>query len=344
MPVTTRKSAMQSRPKQISGTPGFYDMGRTTPKRQLENTESNPPSSPLHKKSKVATYRGLKNFHLMRLPTELRLEVYKKLLPMSRGGIRIYLSLYRDYFASGTRVRYPDEVSEHSTIVRDGATLLSVLGTLLNLAKASRTTHAEVMPVLCNDLRLCVNDPEDAGWFGSRLPFFASSITSIDLAERPRYRYQSSQDSSPAYGLDHFTKLGVIRCAGVHTHKSALRWGTRYVLDDLRMMKFILDNSRLSQVGVITTEDNVCKRNYRDCSPTIAFVTEATFRKNFEGPTRVVTPTITFGTKAGFRNNIEGTTRAVFSEIDVEVELKKGLSSPIAKGRKRKRRDWALQR
>ncbi|KPI45799.1 uncharacterized protein AB675_906 [Cyphellophora attinorum] len=329
---------------------GFYNLGSTAPRRIHESSEPCRQTSPPRNKGKAATHKGPKNFDLMRLPAELRLEVYKKLLPspdglgvsfsrsrhvsfasaagpnrqyngMWRSPIRATPSLGQCEGIGDDELSFPGHAQEHGIIAHDDVWLFCEdrFGPLLNFAKASHTTRDEVMPILNDNIEIGVQDLSIACWYSAARPFFTHSITAFEICA-PLDMPQQLKERWLTQLFTRFPSLDILKLTGIHAHKAASIWGTRYKLDDLRMMKFVLDNSRLQRVGIISSDGTNCAADqegiYRICHPFIAFATEP------------------FQCGAG----------VVFSEIDCEAELKKGMGSVVAKGTKRKRRSWALQR
>jgi hypothetical protein len=159
--------------------------------------------------------------------------------------------------------------------------------TLLSLAKTCCTTRDEIMPLFFNLVKLGVQDLSIACWYGTAHPFSASFITRLDLLDpiadnvnrgaRERWLIQM---------LARFPNLEFLGLVGIHTHKDAHRWGTAYKLDDLRMMKFILDNTNLEGVTAYPSDYRGCKDDrYQDsdCMPQIAFVTSRSYGQMFAG-------------------------------------------------------------
>jgi hypothetical protein len=283
----------------------------------------------------------------MCLPTELRLKVYEHLLPTDRSILFVEVgrrpgtpSTYNfrvrksdgqpwpqladvERVAEDPRSIFPGEGNSLFWIDNDWELLQTEEDTklqpLVNLAKPCRTTQAEIMPLVCKDFTLRVQDLSIACWYACARPFFTSSITTlyitVEMVERGYLRERWLTQL-----FIRFPNLELLKIYGVHSHKRIAQYGTRYMKDDLLMMRFILNNTKLERVGTVFTtfDEDICEDDGTrgiSCTPMIAFVTSVGFEKHF-------------------RHSNDG----VFADIDFETELtKSGSVVVVEKGGKRKR-------
>jgi hypothetical protein len=243
-------------------------------------------------KPKLTLSHGPYKFDLMRLPSELRIEVYKKLLPRQWPGLWVRP---RPKIASANVSLFvhcrPPKGEERATLVRlnghgrdnwhDIRVLnnnwnslrheITLVAPLLDLAKASRTTRTEIITLF-----------QSLSCYGVSRPSFVPSaipdhsvITPFNL-----HTYLSQRFITQLFA--HHPRIDYIQLSGVHTHKSPTYWGTRFELADLRLMKFILDNTQLERVVVIRQYSRFCEGyGIDECSGEIAIVTDAGFEWHF---------------------------------------------------------------
>lgn len=118
---------------------------------------------------------------------------------------------------------------------------------LIALAKTSRLLRLEVAPILFRMLQLSCQDISVATYFGAVRPFTTSHIQSLELLNPLKFSLQTRKRWITQL-LNHYSSLRCLQIHGVHNHKNPAVWGTSYRPDDLRMLKFIVDNSRLKAV------------------------------------------------------------------------------------------------
>jgi hypothetical protein len=196
---------------------------------------------------------------------------------------------------------HPEDAVFHGESSRTSA------GTLLSLAKTCCTTRDEIMPLFFSNVKVHVSDLSIACWFGTAQPFSAAHVLRLELTHPvPDNVDRSSRERWLTQLLARFPRLEYLGLAGIHAHKDKNRWGTAYKLDDLRMMKFILDNTTLEGVMTCYGTNRGCEDDrYEDsgCMPQIAFVTQRSYGQMFQGDFQEV------------------------DFIDVEDELQRGLAA-----------------
>ncbi|KPI46107.1 uncharacterized protein AB675_905 [Cyphellophora attinorum] len=246
----------------------------------------------ISKKPNLTLSHGPNKFDLMRLPSELRIEVYKKLLPRQWPGLWVRPRPKTSSADVSPFVHCrPPKAKDRATLVRlngygrkDWHAIrvlnnnwnplqheVALIAPLLNLAKASRTTRAEIIALLHN--LSCYGIPRPI-FLPSAVPNH-SVITPFNL-----HTYLSQRFFTQVFA--HHPKIDYLQLSGVHTHKVPTYWGTRYEVADLRLMKFILDNTHLERVVVIRQYSRFCEGYDIDqCSGEIAIVTEAGFEWHF---------------------------------------------------------------
>jgi hypothetical protein len=297
------------------------------------------------KRRKPFVCKGPENFDFLRLPIELRHEVYKRLIPERLTGSRSLLNRNRHvtWSESGsTSVSLPVFLHrELPTLVRcrntgkdtlvlpgkniwdyveidSGASLLLARDGLLtipfNLAKVSRLMRDDVLSFLLGGLHLRFEHIGIACWYASVRPLLPSNLISLEI-DTPIEDGKHLRQRWLAKLCAHFPRLEYLKISGIHTHKSASLFGTRYKIDDLLLLKFVLDNSNLERVVMVREEGNGCTQRRISgggCTPDIAFVT-----------------------KKGFQKRCQETAEQSFSEIFVEEEIAKSRASKHAINMKR---------
>lgn len=238
---------------------------------------------------------------LLTLPAELRLEIYKLLSPATPHKLQLSAG-YNDV-----------------AIYPYGPILTADEKPLFRLCQVCRTTREEIMskpddflPNFCQ--RLIAHDLSSACWFGATRLFFAASVfhveicggMSVSIAYREKWLTEL---------FSIFPQLDRLTLQGIHAHKNPGVWGTAYKIDDLRMLKFILDNSRLEKVGTVDVDDP--RMDYR------------TRRANYcieDGRYATCKPEVTLLTSKGYEEQFRYRPERGFVEIAVADELERALS------------------
>ncbi|KPI45397.1 uncharacterized protein AB675_934 [Cyphellophora attinorum] len=260
-----------------------------------------------------------KPFRFLDLPSELRIQVYKQLEPdLMRWGMRIHvsrterLSKYRiDSILLNQRNRdllphrrnLPPTLKDveaaatdwtslskqklswldgrtgretwmyYSTITQDD--VFTGLQALIDLAYTCRTTRDEILQKLVRYIQ--ASDVGIAGWYGVTRPFLSATITELKIL-KPLLVAENYRQRWFAQIISQFPALEALFIK-VHTHKDSEIWGTEYALDDLRMMKYILNES---QVEVAVNSGGTCEASgMKDgqCRPWVGLFTEKHFEQ-----------------------------------------------------------------
>ncbi|KPI45551.1 uncharacterized protein AB675_907 [Cyphellophora attinorum] len=281
------------------------------------------------KRRKSFVHQGPENFEFLRLPSELRHEVYKKILPGRLPSSRTLLNrkCYGPEFPILARCRAggkdtlrlarysANDIRQH--VETDGASSLLLgsnnsLTAPFNLAKVCRVMRDEVLSFFLNGFHLRIEHVGIACWYATLRPLLPSNLMSLEIIT-PIEECNHLQQRWLAKLVEHFPRLDYLRISGIHTHKSASHFGTRYKIGYLLVLKSVLENTNFQRVFTVPEDGNGCKQQRSGgCTPNIAFVTNV-----------------------GFQKHCQDTAEQSFSEIFVEEEIVKSRGSKHATNMKR---------
>jgi hypothetical protein len=170
---------------------------------------------------------------------------------------------------------------------------------LIDLAYTCRTTRNEILEKFVRYIQ--VPDVGMAAWYGVTRSFLSATITELRI-QNPLLMGESYRERWFTQIIIQFPALKALFIK-VHTHKDSEIWGTEYALDDLRMMKYILN---ASQLAIAVIAGGTCE------SPGVK-----------EGKCR---PWVGLFTEEHFEQQAKGDAESLHSFIDVEGELKRALT------------------
>ena len=278
----------------------------------------------IHDMTSVKTAATMDPALLLQLPAELRLNFYEFILPTDVvRGFAIHCKPGR-YTLRSPALKEVETVARHNTnfakCFRDvrkavTATFLPLsLGTIgtcdppetvrtfLNMLKTCRTIREELLALLLRPEVFMRAWVPLACWYGLENRFFARRIQFLKMTDELKGT-ASIQERWITQLLCLYPDLKALSLSGFHTHKDDSTWGTPFKLEDLRIIKFTVDNSSMKYVAVDTyTQRCEARRPANDCYGNLLFTTaDAPFEVDF----------------------------AQLIEIKVEEELASAISRPI---------------
>ncbi|KPI43646.1 uncharacterized protein AB675_7023 [Cyphellophora attinorum] len=261
------------------------------------------------------------SFPLLALPPEIRLNIYLGLLDRSSSPFNIHLR--QSSIPTGKRIRAHDErewwwedecislapnlaeveaplPNDHSIFQPTARCSIKVHYSHLHeggednwkpprsLAQACTTTRDEIAMLVRDSnrkLELHADDIYLACWYGITHSFTSSLCLSHVTITKPfsnRHSFKISERWLTQLFL-RFPCLTYLCLKDLHQHKDEERWGSRWQLDDLRVMQFILLNSNLDIVAIRSAaQEDRCgiSPEDRDCFPNVEFVAHRVARQH----------------------------------------------------------------
>lgn len=235
------------------------------------------------------------HFDLLGLPVELQQEIYQYLLPSNTVKI----------FAMNKFGKGPPTIEELEGIQESTSNLgpalektslrklklnlqsrpdtklwestprkedWELMQTVNNLLEASEQVREVLLPLLYRQrlLGLRAINVNTACWYGLYedlyCPYISSLAVHIEVREDPAHF-----DRWLKQVVRLFPNLEQLRIAGVHTHKDRSIWGTRFKVNDLRAMTYLLSKTQMQYVYIMCP--NGChgqRRGFR-CHGTVVF-------------------------------------------------------------------------
>lgn len=193
----------------------------------------------------------------LNLPAEVRLLIYRYFASSSFIKIRhdphLYRSADEDLFHlprlssfTASRARITNPSHYQLIVIAEGFSRGGRVMSLLDLSKVCRQIRYEVLPIICSKLLLRVPALRVACWFGLNHPNVARSVQKLIVDAPPdnagnRVRWMTQL-------LKFFPELTSLRMFNVPTSKDNHAWGTKWRIDDLRMIKVVTEKTTMQYV------------------------------------------------------------------------------------------------
>lgn len=119
--------------------------------------------------------------------------------------------------------------------------------TLFCLAKVCQLIRSETMPMIHQNLDVFGSTVQAACWYGVTSPFITAQVKSLMIANNPLPKPGKFLPWIQQV-IKHYPNLEELKILCVRPRKQVASWGTQWALEDLRVMQYILENSKLNVV------------------------------------------------------------------------------------------------